>query len=362
MLFWKYSSNRIFFINEYWILVPSVLLTDYFIIRKMRSHKKKIEELQKLKEHIERYKKLQRLRRVLAVSLSGASGVAMFNILKYRNGAYIDVDYIDCGVEEGLRYLDNDRIRKIIHDLYANKRRGKIIYITATAVCHLAKTYGKDFLALPFTIGDFGLTNVYQTTRKIFVTVLLGAVGPLYVAGGPIAIVVAVLLATGGLKLAFTDLEKLPTSFIDETLPISQIKPRIPDLPDVVTVNYRNRVKAPSIVPAKQECWLPEQAYLNPNCQIKPTQIPTAVNQAPPELVYDEVVNMQDTTGLDRVDFSDILDLGQPETTISKASKGKTVNFLDLFGDPADVDESDTWDASSITDTVAKSRNSRIKE
>lgn len=325
----------------------------------MRSHKKKIEELQKLKEHIERYKKLERLGRVLAVG--GASGAAMFSILKYRNGDYIDVDYIDCGVEEGLRYLDNDRIRKIIHDLYAHKRRGRLIYITATAVCHLAKTYGKEFLALPFAIGDFGLTNVYQTTRKICVTVLLGAVGPLYLAGGPIALFVAALVATGGLKLAFTDLDKLPTSFIDEIFPISQIKPRIADLPDVVTVNYRNKVKAPSIVQSKGECLLPEQAYFNPNCQIKPTEIATAVNQAPPELVYDEVVNMQDITGLDRVDFSDILDLGQPEPTISKASKSKTVNFLEMFGDPADVDGSDTWDASSVTDSVAKKMNLRAK-
>ncbi len=196
----------------------------------------------------------------------------------------------------------------------------------------------------------------------MFALEYLGAVGPLYIAGGPIALFIAALMATGGLKLAFTDPDKLPTSFIDEILPISQIEPRIADLPDVVTVNFGNKVKAPSIVQSKGECLLPEQAYFNPNCQIKPTEIPTAVNQAPPGLVYDEVVNMQDITGLDRVDFSDVLDLGQPEPSISKASKSKTVNFLEMFGDPADIDESDTWDASSITDTVAKRRNLRIRK
>lgn len=360
MFYWKYSSNRLFFINEYWILGPTVLLADYLIICKIRSRKKKIEELKKLKEHIERYKKLQRLRKVLA--LGGASGAAIYSVLKYRSGDSIDVDHIVCGVEEGLRYLDNDRIRNIIHSLFRNKRRGKLIYITATAACHIAKTYGKDFLSFPVAIGDFGLTNLYQTIRKICVTVLLGAVGPLYVAGGPIALVFAALVATGGLKLAFTDMDKLPTSFIDERLPISQIQPRIADLPDVVTVNYRNKVKAPSIVQSKGECLLAEQAYFNPNCQIKPTQIPTAVNQALPELVYDDVVNMKDVTGLDRVDFSDILDLGQPEPAILKDRKSKTVNFLEMFGDPAHVDESDTWDASSITDTVEKSRNLRTRK
>lgn len=168
-------------------------------------------------------------------------------------------------------------------------------------------------------------------------------------------------MATAALRLAFTDLDKLPTSFIDKTIPISQIEPRIADVPDVVTVNFRNKVKAPSIVQSKKECLLPEQAYFNSNCQIKPTEIPAAVDLAPPGLVYDEVVNMQDTTGLERVDFSDILDLGQTKPSISKVRKGKTVNFLEKFGDPADIDESDTWDASSITDTVAKRMNLRTR-
>lgn len=89
----------------------------------------------------------------------------------------------------GLRFLDNDRLRKIIHSLYRHKGRGKIIYITATAKCHLAGQYGQIFLAFPFAIVDFGLTNFYQTIRKALVTILLGAVGPLYVAGGTYALI-----------------------------------------------------------------------------------------------------------------------------------------------------------------------------
>jgi len=188
---------------------------------------------------------------------------------------------------------------------------------------------------------------------------LLGAVGPLYVAGGAAAIFIACTLGTIALKLAYTDLDKLPTSPIDETIPARQIEPRIPDVPDVVTVMFRNKVKAPSIVQEKGECWLPEQAYFNPNCKIKPTEIPTAVDLASHGLGYDEVVNMKDVTGLERVDFSDILDLGQTKPSISKSSKGKMVNFLEMFGDPADIDKSETWDASSITDTVPKKMNLR---
>ena len=54
------------------------------------------------------------------------------------------------------------------------------------------------------------------------------------------------------------------------------------------------------------------------------------------------------------------VDTGHPEPTISKASKSKTVNFLDMFGDPADIDESDTWDASSITASLTPSERAGI--
>ena len=100
----------------------------------------------------------------------------------------IDTDYIKtvCNIEEGIRYLNDIRLRKIIIDLYRHKRKGKIIYITATAFCNIANKYGQTFLALPFAIGDFGLTSLYQTIRKVVVTILLGAIGPLYVIGSPV--------------------------------------------------------------------------------------------------------------------------------------------------------------------------------
>ena len=57
MLYWKYSPNRIFFLNEYWILVPTAIIGNYLIIGKICSHKEKIQQLKKLKDEIERYKK-----------------------------------------------------------------------------------------------------------------------------------------------------------------------------------------------------------------------------------------------------------------------------------------------------------------
>ena len=52
-------------------------------------------------------------------------------------------------IEQGLGYLDNKRLKNIIHDIYRYKRnKNKVIFITATAVCHLSRQYGQTFLAL----------------------------------------------------------------------------------------------------------------------------------------------------------------------------------------------------------------------
>lgn len=361
MLYWKYSPNRIFFLNEYWILVPTAIIGNYLIIRKICSHKNKTqqlkEELKQLKIKIERYKKEERLRRIvyLACGLSGLSYLSMC-----RGGAdLIDVDYINkCGIENGFRFLDNDRLRKIIHDLYHYKRQGKIIFITSTAICHLANQYGKTFLAFPFAIGDFGVTNIYQTIRKTVVTLALGGIGPCYVIGTPRTLVFAVLLAMVGLRLGLTDLDKIPTSPVYETS-VKNLKPRVSDLPDVVTVNFRNKIIMTNPAQEKRECWLPEQALLNPGCKVKATEIPSAINLGSHDLTYSEVVNMQDVTGLDRVEFSDKLDLGQVEPSSSKPSTGKVVNFLKKFGDRGTIDEVDTWETSE--NTIPENRDLRTR-
>lgn len=338
MLYWRYSSTRTFFLNEYWIFVPTMILANYVIIRRIRSHKEKIEQLKKLKDQIERAKKL---RRILYLSL-GLNGCAY--LLTRGGSELINVDYIECGIETGLRYLDDNRLRKIIHDLYSNKSKGKMIYITATAACHLSHRYGKNFLALPFAIGDFGFTNLYQVARKMFATILLGTVGPLYYFGGLPAISLAFILALSGLRIAFTDLDSIPTSLVYEMGSVKNLKPRIPNSPDVVVVNNRNKIILTNSVQKKKECWLPDQALLNSNCKINPTDIPDVIHLVSPDLHYKEVVNMQDITGLDRVSFSDVLDLGQAESSIPKSHQGKTVNFLDKFGDSGIIDEKDTWD------------------
>ena len=307
-------------------------------------------------------------------------GLSLSHIFAIQGGSnhgfidFIDVDYIDCEIDQGIRYLNNDRIRKIIHDLYSHKRIGSIVYITATAACHLAKRHGTQFLAFPIAIGDFGLTNLAQTIQKLTVTVLFGMVGPMgMLAEGVLPLFAIPILLIAGLKLASINLDKLHTSAIDQVASVKQIQSRVPDMPDVVTLNFKKKVKAPGLIMEGKECWLPEQKYLNPKCRIKPTEIPDAIDMANHGLNYDEVVNMQDVTGLDRVNFSDIFDLGKPsqsmetKSAISKASdlgkkhylrrrKPRVVNFLDKFGDGGDVAENESWDLPDIIDSVQKEK------
>lgn len=292
----------------------------------------KAAELKKLIEQVEHAKKLRAVA-FLALGLSSLSETIS------RGGSdTLDVSYIDCDIREGISYLDNNRLRKIVYTLYGHKVKNKIIYITSTALCHLANRYGQTFLALPFAIGDFGLTNLYQTIRKTIVMILLGAVRPLFIIGNPISLMLAFSLTTFGLRLAFSNLDFILTSPISETDSLKNLKPRIPGLPDVIVVNSKKKLVMTNLGQKKTECWLLEQALLNPGCKIKPTNIPNAIDLVSHDLKYQNVVNMQDVTGLDRVDFIDVLDLGQ-----SKRPKAKITNFLEKFGDSGPIDEIDTW-------------------
>lgn len=345
MFYWKYSPNRIFFINEYWIFIPLLIGVDYVIIKKIQSNKEQVRLLKKLKNQIERQR---RITKILALSL----GLNACGYLFIRGGQdFIDVDYIDCSIEDGLSFLDSARLRNVIHDLYSNKRKARMIYITATAVCHLSKQYGQMFPAVPFAIGDFGMTSIYQTARKLSASILLSAVAPLLVGGGIYGLIAGFILATLGLKIAFKNLDSIPVTPIDLQGSIDNLKTRISGVNDVVVVNFRNKITMSDKVNLNKECWLADQALLNSKCRIDPTDV---IDLVPSDLNYDDVVNMQDVTGLDRVDFSDRFDIGEVKSSIidpspSDYSNGKMVNFLDKFGDSSIIDEKDTWDTNEFS-------------
>ena len=192
-------------------------------------------------------------------------------------------------------------------------------------------------------------TLVLQTSIKLFekgvVSILLGGVGPLVYMGTSNSLFFALMLATSGLKIAFSNLDLISTSPFDST---KGLKPRIPNMGDVIVINNSNSDKIIMSEPVQknQECWLPDQHFLNPNCEIKPAQIPDAIEAAMPNFKYEEAVNMNDVTGLDHIEFSDKYDMGPTKPKISNPckSKGKEVNFLDKFGDSTTIGESEGWD------------------
>lgn len=344
MFYWKYSSTTTYFINEYWLFIPSACLINYFIIRKRRLNKRRIEQLKTLLTKIEREQKIRKILLVsLGLSITGYSNL-LIKYLLTRGGSdiidLIDSDYIReaCAIEQGIGFLENKRLRKIVISLYRKKGRAKIIYITATALCQIADQYGITFLAFPVAIGDFGITNLYQTSRKLVGTTLIGAAGHFVIMGGPIAAAGCGLL---GLRFVLNNLDVISTTQVD---PTKELTIRKPGEYEVVVVNNRDKITMHNPDPVKEnpECWLPDQRLLNQNCQLKSTQIPEAINLALPEdLDYDDIVTMKDVTSLRQHEFTDQFDLGK---ICEPRQEGKEVNFLDKFGDEGKICDQETWD------------------
>jgi hypothetical protein len=290
--------------------------------------------------------------------------------LKVRGGSneIIDVSDIDCGIQEGLRYVNNERLRKIIGTLFRLKKNN-VIFITAAAVCHLAKIYGITFPALPIPVVDFGLTSYYQLGRKIVVAILIGVAAPLFYLQQPIPLVISSMLLVGAMKCGFANLDYIPTSLIEPNIPMELIKGRIPDIVDVVSVNLPNEQSLSPKILMKQnekvECWLPDQRLGNTNCAIKSTDIPEVITKS--GLNYEDVVNMRDVTGLTKYTFSDIYqvhpeNLDTPDINVKSPNlrgTGKTVNFLDKYSDSENLDPSTSWDVdtnSIKTEDIAAER------
>lgn len=366
MLYWKYSANCIYFINEYWIFVPAGLISNYFIIRKMRSNKKKAEQLKKLRDQLRRERKIRRIF-YLTFALSGCVHLLPRGGTGFTDD-FVGEDIIDVGyiydqchqIKDGGNFLDNDRLRNIVVDLYSHKRRGKIIYITATALCHLVQHYGQSFFSFQVAIGDFGITSLYQAVRKFTTIVLLSAAPPLAYAGNLMWVCIVTAL---GCFVGTSNLDSIEMSPIPMLSPDEELQPRIPGKDEMVVLNYRkqaNKITMEKTMESKQ-CWLTDQALFNPTC--KADKAAQAIESVTPSFNYNEVVNMKDSTQWVNSEFNDYLDIGQVEPSIPKPNlrrgTGKTVNFLEKFRDPDVVTESEKWDISESD--VPKNLRTRTK-
>lgn len=158
------------------------------------------------------------------------------------------------------------------------------------------------------------------------------------------------------------DLMLIVTSAISG--PISLVRRRVEDRPEVVSIDFEPAsdkiTMSESSAPYTYECSLPEQRLGNPTCA-RENQILEIIENAESGnvvldtvLEYDEVVNMEDVTGLSGKEFSDqfeFLPVQKPapiepksiRPNLRKPSK-RTANLLDKFGDPKNIPDAETWD------------------
>lgn len=347
MIIYRLSKYRILIINEYWVYVPIALIFEFFIIRKIISHKSKLKKLDELEKLLDQIERKNRLKKIIYLSLGISLGTSVGFLS--RGGVLIDSDYIRdrCQIETGIGFLDNPRFRQIVKNLYKYKKQGQIIYITATALCYLITDHGRNYWNLPVTIGDFGLTSLYHTLRKGgAVTLLTLFVPTLMVATGPISLLLAFTMAALGLRLGINNLEFVAITPIG---PNEIIKPRMPQTVEVVVLNNANKVllgeplHRPMHKPGK-ECWLAEQYALNPKCK-RPEGL-NVRDSVVIDLTYEKVVNMKDASRFHRDQFTDQFDMEVVRPRLSlkpRRRKMKMVNFLEKFGDPQEINEDQEW-------------------
>lgn len=369
MLIYRPNEYTVYMINEYWILIPLSVGVNLLICRQIRRRRiKRAYERAQLRKLIERNKKLERIA-LLSLGLNGYYMKLLQNLRAGDDTPYIKLDTPEC-VETGLRLLTNKRIKSyIIREYYYKVAKNKVVYITATALCHLVKRYGRS-------IADYGLapdcgiikiskkyylTSIYQFLRRLTIVIFTG--GSVTMAYGKICTALIPVFLTFALRLIFED-----NSFI-KSFPIIKetTLPLISGDNEVVSIHQSNKVTMTKKLP--YECWDQIQSVFSENCRIRSHQIPEAIDLADEHnlreietlIDYDKVVNMHDVTGLDKnqVQFSDRQDLGgqiksnsilkEVKGSVRGAKRAKMVTYSEMFPpstDPSicDVEVDSGWE------------------
>jgi hypothetical protein len=305
-----------------------MILVDIAIIVKV----KRIRAKKKLK--LEQFKKQSKQWKIFHTAtennLEALKVRAGQNLLVDLVENYVEVEHLNCVVGQGIRYVNNERLRKIAYSPFKSKAKNGVIFITKTALCHLVEIHGLDLPPLAIPIHDFiGISGWYQLIRKIVsVSALEIPLPMLILAQGPASIIFS--LAAGAFGIIAMAYTKDPGFLIIPTdvilTPVNLIVRRIPDQSDLVSVDLKS---------------------------VSRSKIAEITSNTDVSLNYNEVVNMQDVTKLPKVQFSDNFEvppspkptsLFRLRGTKNYRNPGKTSNFLEKFGDPEFISDPEQWD------------------
>jgi hypothetical protein len=121
MLYIKVSPNRVFFINEYSIWIPLMIVIDIAIIVKVKKNRaKKKLELEQFKKKCEQWKIFHTATGNNIAALQVRAGE---NVLVDLVEDYIQVRHPNCLVSKCIRYVNNERLRKIASSLFKSKAK-----------------------------------------------------------------------------------------------------------------------------------------------------------------------------------------------------------------------------------------------
>ena len=358
MIIIKVSPNRIFIVSEYWILIPLILSIEIAIVLKIRKNRAQQDlESEKLEKNFIRWK-------IFNLALGNIFVRGGHEKVKIIADGFVEVPHENCLVPKGVQFLDNDWLRKLLLVNHSDKIRNGILYITRTALCQFASEVGLGILDNQV----FKVSSWLTVGKKTFATILTSLPIPLLGICGvtTIPVVLSIVTFLSGTSFMFFLRESgfllIKTKAIAG--PISHIAQRIQDRTDIVVIdlepsNDKITMKESSV---PYECSLPDQMLGNPKC-VRETEIGIKSGDVLVDIPidYDEVVNMEDITGLSgEIKFADQFEtvpIEKPgpiksQHTRSNPSKStkRIASLLEKFGDPEHIPDTETWDTSANTE------------
>ena len=237
MLYVRVSSKRLFIISKYWILIPVLVAINIALVRKFNKHSATKDS--NLEQEYKRWRIFNMAIGNIRTPLDTRGGETIIEKLAHD---FIDVTHQNCILPSGVRYVNNNRLRKLVFYHYPEKIKPGIIFITKTALCHLVTEYGLGLPDLPFPIHDFINVSSWgiflkKAITSFFFTVPISIVG----IGGqtmPNYILSALSFLLGFIGMTLTKDFGLITIATETVIgPISLIRRRVKDQPELVYID-----------------------------------------------------------------------------------------------------------------------------